>query len=285
MSDQQIAIRPPDQSVAVFSSSQTFAAAQAMAKQLSKSTIVPEAYRGEQGEANILIALEMSNRIGASVMAVMQAMTPIHGKPSWSSTFLIATVNTCGRFTPLRFRFSGTPGQDDHGCRAVAKDRDTQEELVGSLVTIGMAKAEGWYGKNGSKWKSMPEQMLQYRAASFWTRLYAPELSFGMHTEEESRDIGPTSTPSAPPTPVNVTPTTPTPVVPVVEATVVETPQQKLHRLFKERSISWSAVKGFIVGRNYLTDGQTIRDLSDDHATLLCGMIDVLAVEFGKGAA
>ena len=283
MSDHPIAVRPPDQSVAVFSSSQSFAAAQVMAKQLSRSTIVPEAYRGEQGEANILIALEMSNRIGASVMAVMQAMTPIHGKPTWSATFLIATVNTCGRFTPLRFRFSGTPGQDDHGCRAVAKDRDTQEELVGSLVTIGMAKAEGWYGKNGSKWKTMPEQMLQYRAAAFWTRAYAPELSFGMHTDDEARDIQPTQ-PSAPPTPVNVTPTTPTPVVPVVEATVVETPQQRLHRLFKERSISWSAVKGFITGRGYLTDGQTIRDLSDDHAELLCGMIDSLAAEFGKGA-
>ena len=283
MSDQPIAVRQPDQSVAVFSSSQSFAAARDMAKQLSKSTIVPEAYRGEQGEANILIALEMSNRIGASVMAVMQAMTPIHGKPTWSASFLIATVNTCGRFTPLRFRFSGTPGQDDHGCRAVAKDRDTQEELVGSLVTIGMAKAEGWYGKNGSKWKTMPEQMLQYRAAAFWTRAFAPELSFGMHTEDEARDVQVPQ--QAPPTPVNVTPTTPTPVIPVVEATVVETPQQRLHRLFKEHGIRWSAICEWMVTREYLTTGQTIKNLSDEHAEKLCGMIGALAAEFGKEGA
>lgn len=88
--------------------------------------------------------------------------------------------------------------------------------------------------------------------------------------------------PENPPTPVN-TVAAPIPVVPVVSAVdATEKPQQKLHRLFKERSISWSAVKGFIIGRNYLTEGQTVRDLSDDHATLLCGMIDVLAVEFGK---
>lgn len=264
----------------MFSSSQSFAAAQAMAKQLSRSTIVPEAYRGEQGEANILIALEMSNRIGASVMAVMQAMTPIHGKPAWSATFLIATVNSCGRFTPLRFRFSGTPGADDHGCRAVAKDRDTQEELVGSLVTIGMAKAEGWFSRNGSKWKTMPEQMLQYRAASFWTRAYAPELSFGMHTEDEVRDSG-SATP--PPTPVNVTPPSePTPV-PVVDATVVETPQMRFNRLLEERGIKRKVVVPWLIEEQYLTDGQTIRDLSDDHAEKLCGLIDVVVEKIGGG--
>ena len=35
----------------------------------------------------------------------------------------------------------------------------------------------------------MPKQMLMYRAASFWTNAYAPELSMGMKTEDEIRDI------------------------------------------------------------------------------------------------
>ena len=56
--------------------------------------------------ANCMIAIEIATRIGASPLMVMQNMTPIYGKPSWSSKFLIATVNTCGRFEPLQFRFT-----------------------------------------------------------------------------------------------------------------------------------------------------------------------------------
>ena len=40
----------------------------------------------------------------------------------------------------------------------------------------------------GSKWKTMPVKMLRYRAASFWTNEYAPEISMGMATVEEIID-------------------------------------------------------------------------------------------------
>jgi hypothetical protein len=53
-----------------------------------------------------------------------------------------------------------------------------------------MAKAEGWFAKNGSKWKTMPELMLRYRAAAFFGRLYAPDVLNGMHATEEAEDIG-----------------------------------------------------------------------------------------------
>lgn len=161
---------------------------QRMAKALASSTLVPDSYRGEANLGNCIIALELSQRIGASVMAVMQSMVPIHGKPTWSASFLIATVNSCGRFSPMRFRWVGKEGTDDWGCRAYAVEREGNLELVGALVTISMAKAEGWYGKSGSKWKTMPEQMLQYRAAAFWCRAYAPEIALGMHTSEEIHD-------------------------------------------------------------------------------------------------
>lgn len=180
------------QQVSAFSSEASFVSAQRMALALCSSTLVPEQYRGQANVGNALIALELSHRIGASVMAVMQSMTPIHGKPSWSAAFLIATVNTCGRFTPLRFRWQGKEGTDDWGCRAVAVEKASGEELVGSLITIALAKSEGWYSKAGSKWKTMPEQMLCYRAAAFWTRTYAPELSLGMVTAEEAVDIAAT---------------------------------------------------------------------------------------------
>lgn len=182
--------QPQSRTLSVFScGTDAFETANRMAMALCTSTMVPEAYRGQANLGNCLIALDVANRLGASPLAVMQHMVPVHGRPSWSSTFLIGTVNSCGRFTPLRFQMEGDPNTDSWGCRAIARDRSTKEDLVGTLITIAMAKAEGWHGRNGSKWKTMPEQMLQYRAAAFWTRLYAPELSLGMQTQEEVIDI------------------------------------------------------------------------------------------------
>ena len=189
MSDQTALARANEAggSISAFSSQTNFEAGQRMAKALASSSLVPEAYRGNI--PNVLIAMELASRINASVFAVMQNMDIIHGRPSMRATFLIATVNACGRFTPLRFRFVGKEGTDEWGCRAYAKDRESGEECVGSLITIGLAKAEGWATKSGSKWKTMPEQMLMYRAASFWTRVYAPENSLGMQTAEEAIDV------------------------------------------------------------------------------------------------
>jgi len=56
---------------------------------------------------------------------------------------------------------------------------------------MAMAEAEGWSTKPGSKWKTMPELMLRYRAAAFFARIYAPDITLGMQTSEESMDIEP----------------------------------------------------------------------------------------------
>lgn len=173
--------------IAAFSSESNFKTAQRMANALAHSTLVPQAYRNNI--PNILIAMELASRVGASVFAVMQNLDIIHGTPSWRAKFLIATVNACGRFTPLRFRWVGTEGSDSWGCRAYAHDSKTGEECLGPAVTMAMARAEDWSTKKGSKWLTMPELMLMYRSAAFWTRVYAPELSLGMTTTDEAEDI------------------------------------------------------------------------------------------------
>lgn len=153
---------------------------------LSKSTLVPKEYQGNI--ANCIIALNMANRMGADPLMVMQNLHIIYGRPGWSSQFLISTFNTSGRFSALRYEWVGEEGKDSYGCRAWAIEKNTEEKLVGSTVTIGIAKKEGWYDKNGSKWQTMPQQMLMYRAASWFIRAYAPELAMGMHTAEELQD-------------------------------------------------------------------------------------------------
>ncbi len=175
--------------IGAFASEGNFEAAKRMGMALAESTLVPKEYQGNL--PNCLIAMELANRTGASVFMVMQNLDIIHGRPAWRSQFLIATVNASGRFSPLRFQWEGKEGTDEWGCRAVAVDRDGGEECLGALITIGLAKAEGWYEKSGSKWKTIPEQMLMYRAGSFWTRVYCPEIGLGMYSADEVEDIGP----------------------------------------------------------------------------------------------
>ena len=153
---------------------------------LAKSTLVPKEYRGNI--ANCIIALNMSNRMNADPLMVMQNLYIVHGKPGWSSQFLISTFNTSGKFSALRYEWVGDEGKDSWGCRAWAVEKATGEKLTGATVTIDLAKKEGWYGKDGSKWQTMPQQMLMYRAASWFIRAYAPELAMGMHTADEIYD-------------------------------------------------------------------------------------------------
>lgn len=170
-----------------FAGTQEFNHSQRVAVMMAKSNLVPENYRGEKNIPNVLIALEMANRIGASPLQVMQNLYIVHGKPSWSSQFIIAAINSCGKFSPLRYDVEGDG--DKLSCVAWAYDKDTKEKLEAPRITMAMAKAEGWTTKNGSKWKTMPELMIRYRAAAFFGRLYAPEIMMGMHTIEEIDDI------------------------------------------------------------------------------------------------
>jgi hypothetical protein len=170
-----------------FSNIANFEDAQRMAKMLATSDLVPKNY--QNNIPNTMIALEMANRINVSPFQVMQNLDIIQGKPSWRSTFIIAALNSCGRFKPLRFEFVGNDANSDsYGCRAYTEDFEGNK-IVGPMVTWLMVKAEGWLNKSGSKWKTMPELMFQYRAASFFGRLYAPDILNGMQSVEELKDF------------------------------------------------------------------------------------------------
>lgn len=182
-------LHQPAQAIATINAGEAgFNLAQRQAKALASSALVPKSYQGNI--PNCLIAMELSQRIGASTFAVMQNLHVIQGRPSWSSSFLIATVNSCGRFEPLRFEVAGTdPAKKPYRVRAYAKDKASGEICYGPWITWEMADAEGWSGKSGSKWKTMPELMFMYRAAGFWSRVFAPEISLGMQTAEEAQDV------------------------------------------------------------------------------------------------
>lgn len=194
-----------------FGSAQSFALIQRQAQLLASSALVPKEFQGNI--ASCVIAMEMANRMGANPLMVMQNLYIVQGKPSWSSQFLVAALNSTQRFSPLRFEVSQPEPEREveteitewvnkqkttkkirekirnQTCTAWAIEKSTGDRLTSPPVSIEMAVKEGWYSKSGSKWQTMPELMLRYRAATFFCRLYAPEVTMGFQTAEEIGDV------------------------------------------------------------------------------------------------
>lgn len=174
------------------------------------NTLLPKAYQGEPGA--FLIALDIANDPNdpQRVLTVMQNLDIIQGKPSWSSTYVIAKLNSSNKFPDgVDFEmkdlgeieveyedWGDVKGQrvkkklkvQNRSCYAYATNR-SGKLIKGATIDMVMAVKEGWYQKNGSKWQTMPEQMLMYRAATFFARVHAPEVLHGFKTVDEVIDI------------------------------------------------------------------------------------------------
>ena len=174
-----------------FQSAEGFALLQRMATMFSSSSLVPKQFQGRDNLGNCVIALNMAQRLGADPLMTMQNLYVVYGNPGWSSKFLIAMFNQCGRYESIHYDETGKKGTDTQGIIAWAKEKSTGEVIKGPEVTIKIAKDEGWFDKNGSKWQSMPDQMLRYRAAAWFIRTTAPELSMGLQTTDEIIDVTP----------------------------------------------------------------------------------------------
>ncbi len=171
----------------IFSGFQEFQVAQRMAQALASSTIIPKDYQDNIG--NCIIALEMANRLHTSPMMVMQNLYIVNGRPAWSSQYIVAMINSSRKYkTELQYDLQGIG--EDMSCYAWAEDHNGHK-VVGPMITMKMAKDEGWLTRNGSKWKTMPEVMIRYRAASFFGRLNCPDMIMGIYSADEVVDLGP----------------------------------------------------------------------------------------------
>lgn len=154
-----------------------------LAQTVCKADIIPAGYRGKP--ADVAIAIDMASRMGVSPMMVMQNLYIVQGKPSWSGQACKAFLMR--KYKNVRTIYVGEKGSDDRGCYIKAEDA-SGDILEGTTVTIRMARSEGWFSKNGSKWQTMPEQMLAYRAAAFFARVHCPEVLMGCSVEGEAED-------------------------------------------------------------------------------------------------
>ena len=162
-------------------------------KMFASSTLVPQSYQGKPMDCTI--AVDMANRMGVSPMFVMQNLYVVKGKPSWSGQACMSMIKATPIYKNVRPVYFGEPNTDSWGCYVRAEDKKTGEIIEGAKVTIQMAKDEGWYSKKDkygnetSKWQTMPELMLAYRASAFFARVYIPNSLMGLSVEGEAEDI------------------------------------------------------------------------------------------------
>lgn len=180
-------------------------------KAVANADGTPQLMENPNATSNCLIALNMANRMGYDPLMIMQNLYIIEGRPAWSSQFIIAAINACGKFDPLQFEIvnegekeieyvnsywengkrlsnQATVKLENLTCIAWTTDKKGNR-LQSDKISMEMAVKEGWYQKNGSKWQTMAGQMLRYRAAAFFGRIYAPEILMGIYAADEIRDF------------------------------------------------------------------------------------------------
>lgn len=202
MENKLVSSQQPKQALSVYSNTDTFENAQRFVKALQAADILPEQYKNNT--ANCLVALDYAWRLNVSPLTVMDNLYIIKGKRSWSAQFIAGLVNSCGRFSQLRYKVESGPEIEvkyvdwDNGqkvtksikvpqlkCYAYSVDLGTGDPLEGPMVSTEMAVKMGWWTKKDSNWPHTYEAMLMYRAASYFGRMYAADLLMGMSAPDE----------------------------------------------------------------------------------------------------
>lgn len=164
-----------------------------VAKAFSMSGMVPGHFQGKP--ESCMVALMYAQQLGEHPMVMFQEVTVINGRPGTSARFAIARANKSGLLQgPISWKEKGQG--DALEVTASATLRDTGE-VIQATVTMKEAAADGW--TRNSKYKSIPGQMLRWRAATRLINLYMPEVLFGLGVKEE---IEPVSVRNVSPQPV-----------------------------------------------------------------------------------
>src|SRR5262245_29660520 len=145
---------------------------------LALSQMIPKAFQNKP--ADVFIGLQLARRMNLDAMTVLQAMQVINGTPSWRATFIIARLNSSGKFKDdVDWEVSGKG--DTLTVTAFATKQNGKR--VEETVDMAMAKAEGW--TRNPKYNTIPKTMLKYRAVTFLCRFHAPEVMLGLPMADE----------------------------------------------------------------------------------------------------
>jgi hypothetical protein len=151
-----------------------------VAKAFSMSGMVPGHFQGKP--ESCMVALMYAQQLGEHPMVMFQEVTVINGRPGTSARFAIARANKSGLLQgPITWKSKGQDAALEVTASAVLRETG---DVITATVTMKEAAADGW--TRNSKYKSIPEQMLRWRAATRLINLYMPEVLFGLGVREEA---------------------------------------------------------------------------------------------------
>lgn len=179
---------------------------QRVATLFAGSELVPAHFQNKV--SNCFIALQMALRLGVDPFMFMQNTYIVHGRPGMEAKLAIALINSSGLFeSSLDYQVHGDddPFATAYRVRAFATRKGAKAATIGPWIDWKLVKAERWDSKDGSKWKTMPGMMFQYRAATFFGRLHCPERLMGMQTQDELEDAAGTQVVETPTKPFSRT--------------------------------------------------------------------------------
>ncbi len=154
-----------------------------VAKAFSMSGMVPAHFQGKP--ESCMVALMYAQQLGEHPMVMFQEVTVINGRPGTSARFAISRANKSGLLQgPITWKSKGTG--DSLEVTASATLAGTGE-VITATVSMKEAVADGW--TRNSKYKSIPEQMLRWRAATRLINLYMPEVLFGLGVKDEIENV------------------------------------------------------------------------------------------------
>lgn len=198
-----------DQKGTMFGDPLAFKHALGVAGVIAQSSFVPAAFRGKVGD--VLIAVDMAQRLRLSPMMVLQNLVVIHGTPSWKAAFLLALAQSRGWDVdyeverlgePLKYKRvtkDATLNAQADNLRVTCILRRGSVVKRGVPVTTTQAIAAGW--ANNEQYTHSTELMLRYRAGAFAVRQFEPAAMLGLMTEEEAAVL--TVVPEAEPMPAS----------------------------------------------------------------------------------
>lgn len=156
----------------------TVGEAEKMAVMLSKSLLVPEAFRGKP--ADCFMAISYGLELGMTPVVALTSIAVIKGKPTLYAQSMVALVLRSGVCEYFR-RVSS----DSHHATYETK-RKGDPEATRQTFDEAMAKAAGLSGGN---WARYPQQMMEARAKAFLAKSVYPDILAGLMSAEEVQDL------------------------------------------------------------------------------------------------
>jgi hypothetical protein len=256
---------------------------------VSKSGLAP---KGIETPEAIFVALEMGLEVGLPMMAALQNIAVINGRPAIWGDAQLAVVRSTGElalfeewYEEAGKRLARNPATFTDSTTAVCRVQRHGYEPAETAFSVADAKRANLWGKAGP-WSQYPARMLKHRARSFALRDQFGDALRGLRTVEEVQDDPVAAARNVTP-PMFVTPAPepevapePAPVAEVAQETAqpsdLDMRRQAIAEAFIEVGVS------FDLFRQWMVDVRKIEVSADSFAELDEALVGRIADNLGS---